>query len=568
MWKIKYPSGNIHTVNLVFPLALCIVDMKGAHALTGMFDAYSNVHRPCVSCYCEDDDLDNPYTECVPVLDSTMRKEIDHKSVDDLKLISQHKITENAFFKLNIGGWKYGIWGLCPAEILHQYYEGLLSYTLEYFFGSVLTDKSRNNLNSGIQQVIFACKNQSDRSYPIATYSMGITHYARMKGTEKFSAIFYLALYFYTKESRRLFNKCQSSLSTASLQNWRKLFEKILFYRDWLMQETFFRSDVLEKKTLIIDLFVLFKRLVKRKDGAGLKLPKIHELLHSCRDILRHGPARGYDTCPTESNHRPMKHMSQNTQRIRNRFEEQTAKRLHEDIVIETAWKNSNLTSINKEKNLNSVSTTISKQNYLKSKCTKIGKFLMIRSMKSTKNGNKVRLVDSINGENIGRKNDFTDDLLSFLYKNVMYGIDDNIHSITCYSTYKRDGFIFYGLSRDQKAVRVNPSWAQFQWDSSDDTPGKCLLFVDLENVRYKDKKYEYEQELHVIIQSLNKTPIGTDENNIKIAEKCTLYKKPSFYCVSVNTIANSAFVIPDIGSDKKDDFIYVYPRDNWKNNF
>ena len=53
------------------------------------------------------------------------------------------------------------------------------------------------------------------------------------------------------------------------------------------------------------------------------KILKIHELLHVCRDILRHSPPIGYDKCPTESNHRPLKSMSQNTQKTR--FELQTA---------------------------------------------------------------------------------------------------------------------------------------------------------------------------------------------------------------------------------------------------
>ena len=42
------------------------------------------------------------------------------------------------------------------------------------------------------------------------------------------------------------------------------------------------------------------------EEGNGLKIPKMHELLHICRDILHHGPPMNYDTCPTKSNHRPM----------------------------------------------------------------------------------------------------------------------------------------------------------------------------------------------------------------------------------------------------------------------
>ena len=60
--------------------------------------------------------------------------------------------------------------------------------------------------------------------------------------------------------------------------------------------------------------------MIQRTDGADLTIPKIHELLHVCQDILRHGSPSGYDTCPAESNHRPLKSMSQNTQSIKTQF--------------------------------------------------------------------------------------------------------------------------------------------------------------------------------------------------------------------------------------------------------
>ena len=64
--------------------------------------------------------------------------------------------------------------------------------------------------------------------------------------------------------------------------------------------------------------------IVNREEGNGLKIPKMHKLLHICRDILRHEPPMNYDTSPTESNHRPMKALSHNTQKIKSRFEFQT----------------------------------------------------------------------------------------------------------------------------------------------------------------------------------------------------------------------------------------------------
>ena len=341
LWQIDYPTIRTkHTIKFVFMLALCIVDMKGGKELCGQYGNNNKVKRPCISCYCPTDELDNPNQRCKPIIAKDFEKRILQDSFEDLVQISQHKVVDNVFFNVQMGGWKYGIWGICPSEILHQYYEGIVAYTLQYFTIEILTTASRKYLDKGVHQLINLCKNQSDRSLPQATYPNGITHYAKMRGTDKFAALFYLSLYFNTTDSKNMFEACHSKLTESQLEQWRYLFERMLFYHDWVMQESFERKDVMEKQTKIVQLFRDFKALVKREEGNGLKLPKMHEFLHACRDILRHGPARGYDTCPTESNHRPIKRLSQNTQRIHSRFEAQTAARMYEHNVIETSFQN------------------------------------------------------------------------------------------------------------------------------------------------------------------------------------------------------------------------------------
>ena len=90
---------------------------------------------------------------------------------------------------------------------------------------------------------------------------MGITHSAKMKGTEKFAAIFYLAIYFHTKESSKLFDGCQGHLSVTALKNWKNLFQRFLFYHDWVMQKEFSRKDRKEKQVIIIDFFRFLSKL-------------------------------------------------------------------------------------------------------------------------------------------------------------------------------------------------------------------------------------------------------------------------------------------------------------------
>ena len=90
---------------------------------------------------------------------------------------------------------------------------------------------------------------------------MGITHSAKMKGTEKFAAIFYLAIYFHTKESCKLFDGCQGHLSVTALKNWKNLFQRFLFYHDWVIQKEFSRKDIKEKQVIIIDFFGFLSKL-------------------------------------------------------------------------------------------------------------------------------------------------------------------------------------------------------------------------------------------------------------------------------------------------------------------
>ena len=96
-----------------------------------------------------------------------------------------------------------------------------------------------------------------------------------MKGTEKFAAIFYDALYLHTKDSERI-------LDSTNKSKWLELLQNFLFYCGWIIQDINTRSDRLSKQSRIKKLLKQYKSLIERTDGAGLKIPKIHELLHVC----------------------------------------------------------------------------------------------------------------------------------------------------------------------------------------------------------------------------------------------------------------------------------------------
>ena len=53
----------------------------------------------------------------------------------------------------------------------------------------------------------------------------------------------------------------------------------------------------------------------------------------------------------------------------------------------------------------------------------------------------------------------------------------------------------------------------------------------------------------------------NTHQNHSSVCSKCTLEKKNEYHCLSIRTLYNSSFVIPDFGNADKHKFLYVYPR-------
>ena len=80
--------------------------------MVGMFDLYSQVERPCISCDCIFDILDDFRVQCNAIIHDDMRNAIINKFKDEFKQYSQQKTPEIEIFNVSTGGWKCGIWRL------------------------------------------------------------------------------------------------------------------------------------------------------------------------------------------------------------------------------------------------------------------------------------------------------------------------------------------------------------------------------------------------------------------------------------------------------------------------
>ena len=145
-----------------------------------MYDS-SISNRPCIGCYVEKGLLDNTEKQCKPVYEKDLKDLLDLSDstfdYDKLQLVSQYPHDGNLFFKLENGGWPFGIWGMCPTEVLHQFYEGVVTYALTEFLEDYLTTGYHKNLESILRLIVLYGNTQSDRSdYPMSTFSLGFTN--------------------------------------------------------------------------------------------------------------------------------------------------------------------------------------------------------------------------------------------------------------------------------------------------------------------------------------------------------------------------------------------------------
>ena len=578
IWNLKYPDGKYYQVRFVFPISMCVVDMKGGKQLCGMYDSYHGINRPCISCLCKPEDLSNMNKICSPVIYEEMKSSIISSDKNKLQNLSQHDNPYNVFFRLDTGGWKFGIWGLCPTEVLHQFYEGVVDYALNEFYQDVLTDKYRDNLIIGCEEILIACKNQSDKDYPSGNFTLGITKTGKIKGIEKFASLFYVALFLHTtKAQTKYFDGGPSMLTEHQIslyKEWRELFEDMLYYHDWLMQKEFRRSTLTQYQKKINNLNKRMQKLIYRK-GIGIKLvPKFHEFCHITRDILRFGPPLGTSTEANEGFLGKDKDEAIHTQRWTHNFSQQTSQRHFETDVINYSYKNLHQlicqktstglsTSSNKNKNKN-------KQRYddLNANINMRGKFIV--NLNLEKDDIEMLYPDSKSKKmiKVSNERDFGADLKSFFMKSIFGLIDtSSTVSLQCFTTMVRLGLSFRGCSRD--SVNEHSGWAMFQWVDDDSgevyqVPGKIIMFIDFSSAKFQTKFAEYypQDELHVIIQSLQSCPQeNTHQNHSPVCSKCTLEKKNVYHCVSITTLYDSSFVIPDFGNTDKHKYLYVYPR-------
>ena len=368
-WKLGL-GDNTEEYNVIFKIATQVVigDCKGNDLLCGRYGSHSKqVKRLCRDCKVLTVEGDDPMHVCKWI----KRADIESASKEELQSLSFHQI-ENAFTGVYFGARNLGITQCTPPEPLHGFKLGLCKYLFEALRLEV-PPRTLRLMNTTIGIIIRDSSAQSERNLPdLSSFRNGLDVTHTLTAKETYARIFgvYLTLmdpkvfesfatqdrYFKEKdpEQDKLRITSRGPLGRDDALNWFHLIEDTVLFDGWLMQPSHTKASVTAcVPDTLPDNFVLdtshdapaqirirkylslFKLLVQRSHGNGLKFPKFHQNLHYCEQILKDGSLLNIDGGRPESlNKQNIKDPAKITQKTQSSISWQLAKNYHEDLVL------------------------------------------------------------------------------------------------------------------------------------------------------------------------------------------------------------------------------------------
>ena len=341
-FHLSYQDAHLDVL-LKFPVLAILGDTESHDRLCGRYNMRGiNTARLCRHCNtptAETANVDYLWHHIVPEDVGSLMAAGDFYG---LKQISQHPI-RNAFQDgVCLGGNPRGVHGMTPAEPLHLLELGLFKYTVEGFCVNLgYSPKSKSYpkiiqaLDTWARQIGRYLGHQSDRGLPRTYFPNGISGGTKLAGHEMNGVLLVLLIMCKLEATKDLL---LTKMSEYELREWVSLLDLLLAWRWWLKRPTLPMAEVVAAKHCVKDLMKLFKRVVKRQHGTGLILIKFHICLHFFENNLDLGVTSNFDTGPMESNHKiNAKNPSKRTQMRAEGFEEGTAHRYIEDLVLDVA---------------------------------------------------------------------------------------------------------------------------------------------------------------------------------------------------------------------------------------
>jgi hypothetical protein len=608
-WKLQYKNKTTHVQFILFTLMMK-GDTQEHDKHCGKYNSRSgNVKCLCRYCCCPTEESDDPsakYPMKTPVMiEKAIARQEWHKFTD----WSQH-IIKNAWYDVNFGSHSNrGIHGACPSEMLHQLLLGMFLHCRNTFFEQTgAKSQAALTVNALAAKYGKLLQRQSDRDKARTNFNKGISD-GRMMAREYSGVLLVLLVVLRSTKGRACLMSQRGAKeffgSHEQISDWIMLLECLIQWEVWLRQESIKTKELWRAKRKHQFMMGLFKKIVKRQAGMGMKLTKFHVILHLIDDILDFGVPNTFDTGSNEMAHKGFKTSAKQTQKNAREFELQTARRCIENLAMQLVriereegitpwryhWKDEETeTSISRESDdadeidAESVrssddvesGTANSKEEEEDEIINGGTPFILRYNEKTEQYQYGIHNSKMVHGKNVRCNSQ----LATFIGEEILQNIPE-WNEIKGFSEHKRNGQIFRAHPNFRGTNDAWNDWVMIDWGRAwGIQPCHIWTFLDLQKlptgtnfpIGHTGMTLNQSGVYAVVESALS----NVDENEIKMStlllplEKEVYSLDPlqrKFYLVSVDTFESSACVVPDIGGNARA-FFRLLPKSEWLSTF
>ena len=358
LWDGLPYGGKIwNGVKMKFAIAYVVGDTEQHDRLCGRYICYNGaVSKICRHCNIDTVDACFPRKQhltrlwtpsdfiCTAIRTTT--------GTDYGKSVSHHPI-RNAFHKLDFGCNDNNIHMATPGECLHMHQLGVAKRAVEsisdFVFGrnNIVLDgvtKVRANRAEALESLTELTRNygakltrQSDRDFPRTKFTSNILQATKKEGSDYAGILLSLIVTLSSDEGKEILTS-KAAITNDKIDKLIYTLELVLGMEEFLKHGRITRDEIPKLKKMIDHFLTQINENLKRNKGMGTNLIKNHLYFHVPLYIKLWGPPAGWDSAPSESNHKTeIKAPSRNTQRNTSTFIEQTGNQIIEKRLIERA---------------------------------------------------------------------------------------------------------------------------------------------------------------------------------------------------------------------------------------
>jgi Plavaka transposase len=382
---------------------------------------------------------------------------------------------------------------------------------------------------------------QSNRDLPRTHFYTNYTSTGYKNASELTGMLIVFLMVFATKEGENILD---ASLGEERTSKYIHLFEVMLMMENFCKAERHERGMVYKFKQMVPIILGYYKTTLNRQEGNQMKIIKFHLPLHFADDILRFGSMANFDSSIGESHHKDFaKKPSKNTQRRKEIFEEQTAKRQIDNLVIDRAYDSIYPDARYQKPEPKPIELVSMNKNYILEYCGIINNIVYTNESKS-KNRPICAWKDKV----------FSRQLLKELQKAIQNG--HLTPPIKFFTQHNRSGNIFRADPQFNKKTK-EPwyDWVIVNWGEEENNlvPAKLLLFMELKEEDFNGcfkfgESYIEAPGSYAIAYSFEtnvKEPAHLDSRLVTYGKLLMNQTTPILYVFDVNCIVDTCIAVP-----------------------